>query len=285
MPQGLILGLQMMESWLYGGTPEANLEVGGLFDTLREKLCQGYFESLLEALLLQNPHTCRVLLTPSHTLGQEREAAEAQRLAQAAAQWTDQARQALLEEQRAVEVWQQTPDSAAALATLPRLDLGKIAREPKALPLACMQAEGLPVLMHQVATGGILHLNWYFVLDDLTPEEIPVASFLAQVLTNVPTRSHSLEELRRKSEPGWVRSGLAWRPMSARATRRGAGHFSRCSAASWSKSGRRRWRWCRRSSPRPAWRMGRRSIPSCASSGSRLPSWLCRTATIRRSFG
>ena len=86
MPQGLILGLQMMESWLYGGTPEANLEVGGLFDTLREKLCQGYFESLLEALLLQNPHTCRVLLTPSHTLGQEREAAEAQRLAQAAAQ-------------------------------------------------------------------------------------------------------------------------------------------------------------------------------------------------------
>ena len=210
MPQGLILGLQMMESWLYGGTPEANLEVGGLFDTLREKLCQGYFESLLEALLLQNPHTCRVLLTPSHTLGQEREAAEAQRLAQAAAQWTDQARQALLEEQRAVEVWQQTPDSAAALATLPRLDLGKIAREPKALPLACMQAEGLPVLVHQVATGGILHLNWYFALDDLTPEEIPVASFLAQVLTNVPTRSHSLEELQReiRTRLGSLRFGV-----------------------------------------------------------------------------
>ena len=197
MPQGLILGLQMLESWLYGGAPEANLEVGGLFDALREKLRQGYFESLLEELLLQNPHTCRVLLTPSHTLGQEREAAEAQRLAQAAAKWTKAEQETLLNEQRAVEAWQQTPDSAAALAALPRLKLSQIEREPKPLPLACEQVGEMPLLLHQAATGGILHLNLYFAMDDLSPADIPTASFLAQVLTNVPTRSHSLEELQR----------------------------------------------------------------------------------------
>ena len=233
----------------------------------------------------KNPHTCRVLLTPSHTLGQERERRRhsaslkrrlsgrirrAKRCWRSSAPWRSGSRR-----RTAPRRWRRCP----------RLDLGKIAREPKALPLACMQAEGLPVLVHQVATGGILHLNWYFALDDLTPEEIPVASFLAQVLTNVPTRSHSLEELQReiRTRLGSLRFGVEAYERQGDPTRCRAFLTVQCSFLEQKR--RRRWRWCRRSSPRPAWRMGRRSIPSCASSGSRLPSWLCRTATIRRSFG
>ncbi len=198
MPQGLILGFQVMESWLYGGAPQANLEVGNLYQILREKLSQGYFEKLMETLLLENPHTCQVLLKPSHTLGKEREAQETRRLEQAAAQWTEEERRSLLEQQKAIETWQQTPDTEETLATLPRIRLDQIETEPKELPLETCQIAGVPVLVHRAATGGIVHLSLYFALDDLSPEELPEVSFLAQVLTHVPTQNHSLEDLQRE---------------------------------------------------------------------------------------
>lgn len=198
MPQGLMLGIQVMESWLYGGDPQANLEVGSLYETLRKKLDQGYFEKLLGTLLLENPHTCRVLLKPSHTLGKERETRETQRLEQAAAQWTAEERQMLLEQQKKIETWQQTPDTEEALATLPRIRLDQIEKEPKELPMETCQVGGIPVLVHRVATGGIVHLNLYFALDDLSPEDLPEVSFLSKVLTHVPTKNHSLEDLQRE---------------------------------------------------------------------------------------
>ena len=64
-PQGLILGMQVFDSWLYGGAPEANLQIGDLFVHLREKMKQGYFEHLVREELLENPHRCKVALIPS----------------------------------------------------------------------------------------------------------------------------------------------------------------------------------------------------------------------------
>ena len=87
MPQGLILGFQVLESWLYGGEPGANLSVGSLFDDLRRKCGEGYFERLLEQVLLQNPHRCRVLMHPSHTAGQERQDREEARLRAVRSAW------------------------------------------------------------------------------------------------------------------------------------------------------------------------------------------------------
>ena len=198
MPQGLVLGFQVLESWLYGGAPGANLEVESLYQNLRDKLEQGYFEGLLRTLLLENPHRCQVLLVPSHTLGQEREVAEKQRLESAAALWTQAERRELLTQQKQIETWQQTPDTAEALAALPRIRLEQISREPLTLPTESATLEGLPVLFHQAATGGILHLNLYFALDDLSPEQLPGAALLSQLLTNVPTQSRTLEDLQRE---------------------------------------------------------------------------------------
>ena len=76
-PQGLIYGLNILDSWMRGGAPEQNLEVGDLFDRLRAKLDEGYFEGLLRELLLENGHCAEVLLLPSSTLGEERRRAEA----------------------------------------------------------------------------------------------------------------------------------------------------------------------------------------------------------------
>lgn len=51
-PQGIALVFQVMESWLYGGAPEANLSVGTLYENLRKKCTEGYFESLLKQTMI-----------------------------------------------------------------------------------------------------------------------------------------------------------------------------------------------------------------------------------------
>ena len=108
-PPGIIFCMQALESWLYGGHPEANLQVGGLFDTLRAKMADGYFEDLLRRLFLENPHRCKVELLPSHTAGEARRQAEADRLARESAAWTPEQKAELQQLQQRVDTWQKTP--------------------------------------------------------------------------------------------------------------------------------------------------------------------------------
>ena len=197
-PQGVVFScFQVMESWLYGGDPMANLSVGTLFDGLREKCEAGYFEELLARVLLDNPHTARVLMLPSHTVGQERQEAEAARLRAAQAAWGEGEAAAIRERQAEIEGWQNTPDTPEQLATIPMLRLDQIPEEPETLPLSEEERAGLPVLRHTLPTGGIAYLNLYFAAGDLTPEELPQAAFLCELLGNLDTAVHTSEELQR----------------------------------------------------------------------------------------
>lgn len=194
-PQGLTLGLLMLESWIYGGDPAANLPVGTLFETLRRQCDQGYFEALLRRVLLDNPHTCQVILQPSHTAGQQRQTRERQRLNAVRQRWSEADLEQLRLRQAKREAWQNTPDSAEALACIPRLSLDQVDPQPEVLPLESGVAAGLPVLRHLLPNGGITDLNLYFALDDLDAEQLSQASLLCTLLGSLDTAGHGLADL------------------------------------------------------------------------------------------
>ena len=123
-PQGLIFGFSALETWLYGGDPAANLEVGDLFENMRKKLQEGYFEQLIRDLLLDNPHSAKVVLRPSYTAGEKRREAEQQRLQRETALWDEQQRQAVAQRQAVLEAWQHSEDTPENLATIPQLAPG-----------------------------------------------------------------------------------------------------------------------------------------------------------------
>ncbi|RKJ41339.1 hypothetical protein D7X94_03355 [Acutalibacter sp. 1XD8-33] len=198
MPQGLVFGMQVLDSWLYGGAPEENLSVGGLFDGLRAKVEQGYFESLLERGLLHNSHQCRVLMRPSHTLGEERQKEEAKRLEAAKSTWSPEDEAKIRARQESIELWQNTPDTPEQLATIPMLKLEEIPKEPEPLPLEEAETHGIPLLRHTLPTGGISYLNLYFALDDLSPQELTQAAFLARLLGSLETENRDLDRLQRE---------------------------------------------------------------------------------------
>ena len=195
MPQGIMLGSQVLESWLYGGDPAANLSVGTLFDVLRKKCEAGYFEELLKGLILENPHHCRVLMRPSHTIGQERQAQETARLSAIQSGWSAEEAVGIRRFQEVIAVWQNTPDTPEQLAAIPRLHLDQVPTEPEKLPLSEETTAHMTLLRHDLPTSGITYCNLYFSLDDLTPNELTKAAFMAQLFGHLDTERYALADL------------------------------------------------------------------------------------------
>lgn len=196
-PQGVVFATQVMASWLYGGDPAEFLQVGDLFDRLRKKCESGWFEELLRRVLLDNPHRARLDLRPSHEAGREKREAERARLREVKESWDAGQEREVRSFQARLQSWQEAPDSPEALSSIPRLRPDQVPREPERLPLEEAEYAGVPVLRHELVTGGIAYLELYFALDDLTGEELSMASFLCGLLNALDTETRPLDELKR----------------------------------------------------------------------------------------
>ncbi|MBR0464053.1 MAG: insulinase family protein [Clostridia bacterium] len=196
-PKGLVLSMNVMDSWLYGGEPEAFLEVGTLYDDLRKKLGEGYFEALLREVLIDNPHSCKLLLRPSHEAGEKRRKEEQDRLETIISRWTPEQKQAALDAQARLQTWHDTPDTPEQLATLPRLTIDDLPAEPERIQVKKTEVCGFPLLLHSDATGGIVYANLYFNAGSCDAEELSCLAFLCSALDEADTAKHSAEEMTR----------------------------------------------------------------------------------------
>ncbi|MGX8698661.1 MAG: insulinase family protein [bacterium] len=183
-----------LDSWLYGGDPALFLTVEETLDALAGKLNTGYFESLLRTLLVENPNHAAVRLTPSRTLGAEKSAAERQRVEKVQAGWSEAETEAKKQELEAVRRWQQTPDTPEELAAIPVLSLSDIDPTPEDISPRVTGKDGVTVLTHENGSA-LVTMNLHFNADDLTAEELPLASLLCTLNGMLRTRRHSAAEL------------------------------------------------------------------------------------------
>ena len=194
-PQGLGISFGVLDSWLRGGKPEAMVEVGGLFDSLRAKMDQGWFEDIIRTVLLDNPHGCEVVMVPSHTVGDERRAQDTAELERIAASWSESERERVVNEQAALDIWHASSDSPEALATLPKLELSDVSLEPEEYPTVEDGLCGVKLLRHELPSMGISYVSLYFDVSGLTGEELAAVNFFGGVLGKVDTAAHSAQEL------------------------------------------------------------------------------------------
>ena len=199
-PQGLGISFSVLDSWLHGGEPEALVEVGTLFDTLRARMEEGYFEELIRSVLLENPHACEVVMVPSHTAGEERRERDARELERLAASWSEAERGRVRSQQAALDAWQGSSDSPEALAALPRLELSDISPEPEEYPTRADELGGVTLLRHELPASGISYVSLYFDITGLGGEETAAVSFLSELLGKVDTAEHPAQELSRLTQ-------------------------------------------------------------------------------------
>lgn len=194
-PQGLIFGFNALESWLYGGDPAANLEVGDLFVNLKKKLDEGWFEQLIRELLLQNPHSAKLILRPSYTAGQQRREAEQAHLDAESGAWSGEDRAAIAKRQEVLLAWQNSEDTPENLSTIPQLALEDIPAQPEQIPTEERTALGIPVLVHSLNTSGIVYVNLYFNAEGCKEEDLSCLAFACNLLGSADTRDHTAEQI------------------------------------------------------------------------------------------
>ncbi len=194
-PAGLSYAQRAMETWLYGGDPAMNLSASGLFEKLRQKASEGYYEELLKEFLLDDEHISAVIAVPSTTLLEEKSKREKEKLHAAKESWQEKISD-YIELNRKLDVWQQTPDSEEAIATLPRLFLSDVSPLPYQGPKHRETAiRGVPALIYDEQPNGIVYLNLYFNLGGITKQSLPALGFYSALLGSLPTKNKSLEDL------------------------------------------------------------------------------------------
>ena len=208
-PRGLIYALNSFSTWLYGGDPALPLRDGELFASLREKVDQGWFETFLREVFLDNPHQARLCLVPSKTIGQEKREAEQARLAKVKAGWSAEEIRKVIDDFKTLRARQERPDSPEELGTLPKLALSDIPTECRPLPHWVGELEGNTLLHQNVDADGILYLDLHFNVSDLTLDELRPLPLLAGLLGQLATEKYSALELRSRIEGDLGRLGVA----------------------------------------------------------------------------
>ena len=185
----------VLDSWLYGGDPAANLSYREVFAALRSRLGTDYFARVLGESLLANPHHASLVLRPSATLAARRRAEEAAELAArrralGAAELGEIARRA-----RELKARQSAADRPEDLAKVPQLRPQELSRTSSAPGWRTTKLGGATVVRPAVAVGGICYLDLCFSLAGLSEEEFLAVPYLASAIGQLGTRRHRAEAL------------------------------------------------------------------------------------------
>lgn len=197
-PQGLARNLLSLRSWLYGGDPMLYLDTDGLLSDLRAMIPTGGYEKLLEKLFINEENIITLHTLPSETLTSEEEAAAKARAKKDLEAMDDAALTSLKAKNEALKLWQQTPDSPEALATLPALSLDDVDPTPRPFVTEESEVAGVKVLYHPApAANGVTHLNLYLPLTVFSRDELLLLSVLPDLYGELPTADHDVNALQR----------------------------------------------------------------------------------------
>lgn len=194
VPRSLAEALDMLDTWLYGGDPAQGLLVEDALAELEQAVGTELPERLLRELFLDNEHTATVTLVPSTTLGAANAEMERTRVQALAAAWTEADRAAQAERAEALRVFQQTPDSEAALATIPVLKLSDLADAPTPLRMTETRLGETTLLRHETGSK-LAFLRAHFEASDLTPDELPAFTVLCELLGAMGTAHYDRARL------------------------------------------------------------------------------------------
>lgn len=188
-PYGVELACRAFDSWLYGGDPLAYIDNAAVFDALREKIHAGYFERLLSDLLGSSGDLCTLYVLPSLTKGEDDARRESERLAAATAAWDADQRSEAYAAFRRMQQWQQSEDSAQALMSLPHLRLEDVPQTVAPVQTQPGEVNGVRTLYVSGDTNGIVYLNLYFDVSDLTDEELCMLNVLSTCFGELRTET------------------------------------------------------------------------------------------------
>jgi Zn-dependent M16 (insulinase) family peptidase len=199
-PYGIMLMGRAFHAWLYGGDPLAGLNFPRLIEGIRKKWAEnrGIFQDIVRIWLLDNPHRLLSVMEPDAACNEKREAALKRKMDRIKAGLSEADLERIRREAALLKEFQSKADSPEALATLPRLQLGDIQRTVETVPTEETSIGGVPALVHDIFTNGVVYLDLAFDISDVPEDLQPYLPLLGKLMTNMGAAGFSYEEMAKR---------------------------------------------------------------------------------------
>jgi len=181
-PRGLSLMLRSLTTWLHEGNPLERIQFTEPLKKVKARIAAGepVLEKLIKEQLIDNPHRTTVIVKPDPKQGERETAHERAHLAQIRAGLDSTDIEKLVARTAELQRWQNTPDTAEAVAAIPTLKLSDLPKKNKTISSQLSDLAGAEVLGHELHTNGILYLDLAFHLHSLTVNQLPMLNVLAR---------------------------------------------------------------------------------------------------------
>ena len=191
-PQALYRAIAAYASWLYGGDPALHLYTDEAIANLRKMIKEGGIEKTAAELMADASAYSRLILIPDTEHAAREAAREAERIRAEMDAMSEEELSGLYELNRRLLEWQQTPDSDEDLAKIPQLDIRDIDSEPELFSTEEKNAGGVRLLYHQIQSHGIIYINAYFPITQLSADELPAAALMTEFYKDLPTENYDV---------------------------------------------------------------------------------------------
>ncbi len=214
-PYGLQLVLNGLTAALQDADPLALWDVDSVLAEMRHAIQDpDYIKNLVKTALLDNPHRVRLTLKPDATINQKRQAAEAARLAKIQQQLSDNEKQTIIANTKALVARQAQQDD---VSILPKVGLEDI---PADLKIAEGQSYTLPIngidvplTTFNAGTNGLFYQQIIIDLPQLSEREQVLLPFYSSLLSELGAGEQDYLAMQQWQSrvSGGVRMGLSMR--------------------------------------------------------------------------
>lgn len=223
-PKGLMYGIDAFDGWLYDeNAPFDYLKQIEVCRFLKEQVETGYYEEVIRKYLLENTHVSIIVMKPQQGLTAVQEEQVRQKLADYKASLSQEQIEEMIARTAALRAFQETPSTKEELEAIPLLQLSSIKGEAAPLYNEEMDADGIPIVYHNVDTNGIAYLALLFDLGAVRKEDTEYIGILKSVLGMVDTEHFGYRELSNEID---IHSGGIYPAMSVFADVTKPGSFS-----------------------------------------------------------
>lgn len=209
--KGLLYNIRAMAAWIYTGNPFPALEYDPQLAKLKEGLKNTYLEDMIRKEFVENPFGVLVTLVPKPGLEKEHAEAIRRELDDYRKKITEAEADTILKNTEELIAFQNREDNAAALATIPMLQLSDISKEAPWYDVSEQRDAGIPILFHKEFTNNVVYMNFWFDMKVLPQDMIPYAAMLSELLGKMDVDGYTYEQLDKalNIHTGGFNSGLS----------------------------------------------------------------------------
>ena len=195
-PKGLMMGLQLFDSWLYDKMqPFMHIEANQTYAELKKAVQTNYFENLIQTCLLDNPHKTILVVKPVQGLTVQKDTELKNKLQAYKQTLSLQEQEEIVTQTNELHLYQEEPSTKEDLEKIPLLTRADMKKEALDYINEVRKADETTILFHDIFTNGIGYIRFLFDLKNIPEELFVYVGILKSVLMMVDTKNYGYGDL------------------------------------------------------------------------------------------